>query len=67
MGRIDRTPSYLSSLSSLSLITLDHRESCRTLFRLAPNLETVALKIYTMPPGISPIDVQVQRTEVIDA
>ncbi|KAI0767629.1 hypothetical protein C8Q74DRAFT_1370373 [Fomes fomentarius] len=52
--------------SERSLITFDLRKFCRALFSLAPTLQTVALNINGMPQGMSPIDEQVQRTEVVD-
>lgn len=54
-------------LSALSLITFDRQEFFRALFSLAPTLEIVGLNINEMPQGMSPIDEQVQRTDVVDA
>ncbi|KAI0787971.1 hypothetical protein C8Q74DRAFT_1446539 [Fomes fomentarius] len=51
---------------ALSFIAFDRRKFCRTLFSLAPTLQTVGLSMDGMPRGMSRIDEQVQRTEVIN-
>ncbi|KAI0750436.1 hypothetical protein C8Q74DRAFT_1374021 [Fomes fomentarius] len=63
----DVEDSSLPADSELSLITFDRWTFCNELFSLAPPLETVGLIVDGMPQGMSRIDEQVQRTEIINA